>query len=59
MIHGVHVLNEAQDLIGIADLVVVPGDHLYEGVGQGDTGLGIKDRGMGVAQEIDTTGSSV
>ena len=60
MIHGVHVLNEAQDLIGIADLVVVPGDHLYEGVGQGDTGLGIKDRGMGVARKSeDTTGSSV
>ena len=46
------MLNEAQDLVGVADLVVVPADHLHEGVGQGDTGLGIKDGGVGVAQEV-------
>ena len=52
VIHGVHMLNEAQDLIGIADLVIIPGDHLHKGVGQGDTGLGVEDRGVGVAQEV-------
>jgi hypothetical protein len=46
------MLNEAQDLIGIADLVIIPGDHLHKGVGQGDTGLGVEDRGVGVAQEV-------
>ena len=35
------MLNEAQDLVGIADLVIIPGDDLHERIGQRDTGLGV------------------
>ena len=52
VVDTVHVLDEAQDLVGVADLVVVPADHLHEGVGQGDAGLGVENGGVGVAQEV-------
>ena len=52
MVDGVHVLDQLQNLVGVADLVVVPGDDLHEGVGQSDTGVGIEDGGAGVAQEV-------
>ena len=42
VIHGVHVLDELQNLVGVAHLVVVPGHDLYEGVGQGDAGSILK-----------------
>ena len=48
VIHGIHVLNQAQELIGVAHLVVIPADNLDEGIRQRDAGLGIKDRGAGV-----------
>ena len=52
VVHAGHVLDEAQNLVGVAHLVVVPADDLDEGVGQGDAGLGIEDGGVGVAQEV-------
>ena len=52
MINAVHVLDELKDLVGIADLVVVPGNDLHEGVGQSDAGLGVEDGGAGVAEEV-------
>ncbi len=52
MINAVHVLDELKNLVGIADLVVVPGNDLHKGVGQSDAGLGVEDGGAGVAEEI-------
>ena len=52
MINAVHVLDELKNLVGIADLVVVPGNDLHEGVGQSDAGLGVEDGGAGVAEEV-------
>ena len=50
MVDGVHVLDQLQNLVGVADLVVVPGNDLHEGVGQSDAGVGVEDGGAGVAQ---------
>ena len=49
---GLHVLDEVDDAVGVAHLVVVPGDQLDEGGGDLDSGLGVKDRGAGVAEEV-------
>lgn len=38
--------------MGVAPLVVVPGDELDEVLVQGDTGLGIEDGGVVIAVEI-------
>ena len=46
------MLDQLQNLVGVADLVVVPGNDLHEGVGQSDTGLGVEDGGAGVAEEV-------
>ena len=52
MVNRVHVLDQLQNLVGVADLVVVPGNDLHEGVGQRDASLGVEDGGVGVAQEV-------
>ena len=52
VIHGVHVLNEAQQLVGIAHFVVIPANDLDKGIRQGDTGLGVEDGDAGVTQEV-------
>ena len=36
VIHAVHMLNEAEHLVAVAVLVVVPADDLHEVVVQGD-----------------------
>ena len=41
VIHSVHTLDQAQQLVGVTDLIVIPADHLHEGVGQRDAGLGV------------------
>ena len=41
--------DELHDLVGIAPLVVVPGDDLHEVVIQVHAGLGVEDGGMGIA----------
>ena len=52
MVHGGHILDELHHLVGVADLIVVPGDHLYKGVGEGNAGGGVEDGGAGIAQEV-------
>ena len=55
VVDGVHVLDELQDLVGIADLVVVPGHDLDEGVGQGDAFVKVVswyDNEMGYSDKV-------
>src|SRR5699024_1673395 len=47
-----HVLDEHQQLVGVAPLVVVPRNNLYKGVGQLDASLSVEDRGASIAQEV-------
>ena len=47
-----HVGHEVQDLVGVAPLVVVPGDELDEVVVQHDAGGLVKDAGLGEAGEV-------
>ena len=42
------MLDEAEDLVGVAHLVVVPADDLDKGIGQCDAGLGVEDGGVWV-----------
>ena len=44
--------NEVADTAGVAPLVIVPGNELDEGVGKLNTGLGVEDGGVGVADEV-------
>jgi len=46
------VAKEIQDTAGVTPLVVVPGDQLDEVCVQGDTGLGIEDGRVVVADQI-------
>ena len=60
VVHRGHIANQLHHLVGIAALIVVPGDDLHEGVGQSDAGIRIEDRGAGIAQEVGGhNGSSV
>ena len=43
MILGVHVVDEVNDSVGVAVLVVVPGDQLDEGGRKLDSGLSVED----------------
>lgn len=51
-IHTGNVGDEVNNTVGVAPLVVVPGDELDEVLVQGDTGLGIEDGGVVIAVEI-------
>lgn len=44
--------DKVEDTAGVAPLVVVPRDQLDEVVVKRDTSLGIKDGGVGVANQI-------
>lgn len=46
------MLDELEALGGVSSLVIVPGDDLDEPRGKGNTGLGVKDRCAGVANEV-------
>ncbi len=46
------MLDEVENLVAVAPLVVVPCDNLEEGVGEGDTGACVEDAGAGVGDEI-------
>ena len=60
VVDRVHVLDEFQHLVGVTNLIVVPGNDLHEGVGQSDAGGGVEDGGAGVARKSEeTTASSV
>ena len=52
MIDLIHVLDQLEDLVGVADLIIVPADDLDKGIGQGDAGGGVEDGGAGVAEEV-------
>jgi hypothetical protein len=47
-----NVGQEVEDTAGVTPLVVVPGDELDEVVVEGDTSLGVKDGGVGVAVQV-------
>ena len=47
-----HVSYEVEDLVGVADFVVVPADELDELVRQSDTSLSVEDRRTRVAEEV-------
>ena len=47
-----HVLDEVEDTGGVSSLVVVPRNKLDEVIGQSNTGLLIKDRGVRIGNEI-------
>jgi peroxiredoxin family protein len=61
VVHGGHIADEVYHLVGVAHLVVVPGDDLHEGVGQRDAGLGVEDGGVrgSPRKSEETTSSSV
>ena len=46
------MLDEHENLVGIAPLVVIPRDDLHERVGQRDAGLGVEDGGVRIADEV-------
>lgn len=41
VVHRVHMLDEAEHLVAVAVLVVVPADDLHEVIVQGDAGGGV------------------
>ena len=47
-----HVGDEFENLVGVADFVVVPRNNLHERVGESDTSLSVEDRRAGVAEEV-------
>ena len=47
-----HVSYEVEDLVRVADFVVVPADELDELVRQSDTSLSVEDRRTRVAEEV-------
>jgi len=51
-INLLHVLDEVNDTVGIAVLVVVPGDDLDEGVAELDSSLGVKDGRPDISNEV-------
>ena len=52
MVHRGHIADQVHHLVGVAALVVVPGDDLHEGIGQSNAGLRVEDGGSGITQEI-------
>jgi hypothetical protein len=49
---GCHEDKEVNNSLRVAPFVVVPCDELDETRIQSDSGLGVKDRGIGIADEI-------
>ena len=52
LVFALHVFDEVDDSVGVAHLIVVPGDELDEGGRELNACLGVKDGGMGVAKEV-------
>lgn len=52
VIDRVHVLDEIEHLVGVADFVVIPADDLDEGIRQRDAGLGVEDGRARIAEEV-------
>ena len=49
---GLHELDQIDDPVAVAELVVVPGHQLDEGGGELDASLGIKDGRTSISQEV-------
>ena len=49
---GGHVLDQLDAARGVTELVIVPRNKLDKGVRKGNAGLGVKDAGARVAQEV-------
>ena len=47
-----HVGDEFENLVRVADFVVVPRNYLNESVGESDTSLSVEDRSASVAEEV-------
>ena len=52
LILGVHVVDKVDNSVGVAVLVIVPGDEFDECRGELDSGLGVEDGGAVVGQEV-------
>lgn len=52
LVLALHVLDQVDDTVGVAELVVVPGDELDESVAQLDSGLGVKDGRVAVTDKV-------
>lgn len=52
LVLALHVLDEVDDSVGVAHLVVIPRHQLDEGRRQLNAGLGVEDGGVGVAKEV-------
>merc|ERR1712173_583573 len=52
VVFALHVFDEVDDSVGVAHLVVVPGDELDKGGRQLNAGLGVKNGGMGIAKKV-------
>ena len=52
VVNSGHVTDQLHQRVGVAALVVIPGNNLHKGVGQSDTGLFVEDGGAGIAQEV-------
>ena len=51
-VHLGHVSDQIKHLVRVADLVVVPRNHLHELIGQVDAGVSVEDRGQCAAEEV-------
>jgi len=47
-----HILDQVDDAVGVAHLVIVPRDKLDEGRRQLDSGLGVEDRRVVITDEV-------
>lgn len=47
-----NVCEKVKNTAGVAPFVIIPGDEFDEVFIEGDTGLGIKDRGMAITVQV-------
>ena len=48
----VHYGNEVEDLVGVTDFIVVPGNNFNESIRKSDTCFSIEDRGKRATEEV-------
>ena len=53
----VHYGNEVEDLVGVTDFIVVPGNNFNESIRQGDTGFSIENGCKRATEEVGTSSS--
>ncbi len=47
-----HMSDEVKHLVGVADLIVIPGNDLHECVGKSDSGLRVEDGCVRIPEEV-------